>query len=94
MDNIKKILEDVFGKISVGGSTSVSGINQVWVKNLSRNEQAHTRLEGINQGNLLVLVDTPAWLHHMKTRHDYLLSKLKESIPEIQQISFKLGKIK
>ena len=94
MDNIKKILEDVFGKINVGSTTLVSSLNEAWKKELDKNEKKHTQLEGVKQGNLMVVVDSPAWMHHMKTRRDYLLKKIKESIPEIQQISFRLGKIK
>lgn len=94
MDRIKDIVHQVIDKIAEKKTAEHKSIDHIWQNFLGHKELQHTRLVGINEGRLLVVVDSPAWLFQMNIKKQRILARLKEEIPEIQHIHFKIGKIK
>ncbi|MBP9853893.1 MAG: DUF721 domain-containing protein [Candidatus Omnitrophica bacterium] len=93
MDNIGDILKSVIGNIADRKSPDNKKIDRVWISLLKDVELKHTKLIGINNGKVSVYVDSPAWLYQMSTRKMKILEQLKEEIPTIESITFKIGKI-
>jgi hypothetical protein len=93
MDNIENILKNVIHQIVEQSSSQSHQINNVWDELLTPKELQHTKLEGMSAGEIVVAVDSPAWLYHMRTRKDYLLKELKKKHPGINNIRLKVGKL-
>lgn len=93
MDNIENILKNVIHQIVEQNSDQSHQIQNAWNELLTPKETLHTRLEGMRAGEMVVAVDSPAWLYHMRTRKDYLLKELQKKHPEIKLVRLKVGKI-
>ena len=95
MDNIKDILGRVIAGMSVRTSQNEEHkLEEQWQIALEKDEPKHVRLVGLRNGLLLVNVDSPAWLYQMNLRRVKILERLKSEMPNIQNISFKIGKVK
>lgn len=94
MDRIKDIVGQVIEKIAEKKAAGHKRIDQVWQNILEKKDLQHTCLVGIKEGKLLVAVDSPAWLFQMNIKKQRILERLKEEMPEIQRIHFKIGKVK
>ncbi len=66
-------------------------LEQVWQVILKEHELKHVALGGQRDGNVLVTVDSPARLYHLRMRKAKILKQLQEKIPEIKDIIFKVG---
>ena len=93
MDNIKNILQDVVGKIAAKEPDSISKLERIWGNLLTPLERAHTRLEGVRGGTVLVRVDSPLWLYQMRVRKKILLDRLKSEQEFVKDLRFKIGNI-
>ena len=91
MDDIKAIVNKVIGGIADKRPDAQNKADRIWQNLLTKQELKHTKLVGINQGLLWVNVDSPAWLYQMKIRQSKLVKQLKEEVPDIQGIRFKIG---
>ncbi len=94
MDNIEDIVKRVIGNIADKRGASVVNIEEVWNTVMDVKELEHTQLIGINNGILSVSVDSPAWGYHLKVKKNDILQKVKDRIPEIQDIRFKIGNVR
>ena len=68
-------------------------LEQAWTEILDDKKRTHTRLIGIRDGKVSVLVDSPAWLYQMNINKETILRKLHEKLPEVTQVQFKVGKL-
>ena len=93
MDPIKDIIDNVIGRIATKSPDTEKKIERIWLNLLNKQELQHSSLMGVNNGKLLVHVDSPAWLYQLNTKKTKLLKRLQEEIPEIKYISFKIGKL-
>ncbi|MBU0468649.1 MAG: DUF721 domain-containing protein [Candidatus Omnitrophica bacterium] len=94
MDNIKDVVNQVIEKISIKQPFDQGKIDRIWRNVLNEQELQHTSLEGVNDGMLSVKVDSPAWLYQMKIKKNRILERLKEELPDIKSVVFRIGKIK
>lgn len=94
MDNIKDIVHGVIGKISNQQSKNRVNLDMLLRNVLEDSEVEHTQIVGEKEGVLLICVDSPIVKHHLKTKENLILKKIKEKIPQINSIRWKLGKIK
>lgn len=94
MDNIGDIVQKVIHGIVEKKGDQNSDIDFVWKETISEKEHTHSRLEGFKKDTLVILVDSPAWLHQFKTKQNSFIQKIQKKIPELKNIQFKIGKIK
>ena len=94
MDNIKDIIGQVIGKISAKEINTDESLHRAWANILEKEELKHTMLLGIKDKKVSIVVDSPAWLYQMRLKKGKLVEKLKDIIPDIENIIFKIGKIK
>lgn len=94
MDNIKDVVNQVIEKISIKQPVEQGKIDRIWQNVLNEQELKHTCLEGIKDGKLSVNVDSPAWLYQMQIRRTKILERLKDELPDIKSVFFRIGKIK
>ena len=93
MDNIKDVLNHVIHKLSLRQPEEQSKIDRIWQHIASPKEQLHTSLANFTDGILNITVDSPAWMYHMKMQKGDILRRLKEEIPSVKDIRFKVGKV-
>lgn len=93
MDNIEDIIKNVIGDMASRKMEEHDKIHRLWMNVLSETELKHTKLLGVKDGRLAVIVDSPAWLYQMNTRKRKILQLLKEEVETIESIYFKVGKI-
>jgi hypothetical protein len=94
MDSIKNIINTVIGNIAEHNPDKHDKVERIWANVLNEKELKHTKIIGIKEDGLLVCVDSPAWLYQMRIRQTKILKQLKDEIPYIKYIRFKMGKIK
>ena len=94
MDDIKNIVNTVIGNIAEHKPDIHDKVERIWTNILTEKELKHTKIIGIKEDGLLVCVDSPAWLYQMRIRQTKIMKQLKEEIPHIKYIRFKMGKMK
>jgi predicted nucleic acid-binding Zn ribbon protein len=94
MDVIKDVIHDVIGNIAEKNPAKHKKIDRIWLNVLEEAERKHTNFQGIKEGNISVLVDSPAWLYEMRIKKFKILQRLQEELPDIKNIYFKIGKLK
>ena len=94
MEQIKDIVSQVIANISSGKPGVQSKIQRVWQNLCDKKTAQHTAIAGLQKGSLVINVDSPAWLFQMNLQKRKILEKLKEEIPELSHIHFKIGKVK
>ena len=94
MNDIKNIINRVIGDLANKKDQGGKQIASIWCAVLEKKELVHTHVAGLKEGTLFVDVDSPAWLYQMNVKKTKILRLLKEEIPEIKNIRFKIGKVK
>jgi len=93
MDNIGDIVKNIIGRMAQRQPDQQHQLEQAWTEILDDKKRTHTRLIGIRDGKVSVLVDSPAWLYQMNINKETILRKLHEKLPEVTQVQFKVGKL-
>ena len=91
MDSIKDIIPQVVEKMARQRGGEQGALEQAWQDVLEKQELKHVKLVGPRDGNLLVSVDSPARAYHLRMRKTKILKQLREKIPEIKDITFKVS---
>ena len=94
MDDIKDVINKVIGSMAEKNPDTHDKVGRIWQNLLNEKELKHTKLTGIKEDTLLVNVDSPAWMHQMRIRQSKIVRQLKEEIPGIKYIRFKIGSVK
>jgi len=94
MDSIKDIIPQVVEKMARQRAGEQGALEQAWKDVLAKQGLKHVTLVGPRDGSLLVSVDSPARLYHLRTRKAAILRQLREKVPEIKDIIFKVGEQK
>ena len=94
MDNIKDVVCRVIGSLTCKGPQNYERIHELWREIMEDKTGQHTRVAGVRKDQVLVMVDSSAWLYQMNLEKESILNKLKKEFPEIQSILFKIGKVK
>ena len=92
MDSIKNIIPQVINSLSRKKVNNQSKIPEIWQNILDKDARQHAAVSDFEQGHLWVNVDSSPWLYRLNLQKSKILKKLKEEIPEIQKLSFKIGK--
>ena len=69
-------------------------LDQIWQDILEKQQLRHTRLGGQRDGNLLVFVDSPVRAYHLRMGKAKILKQIREKIPGIKDITFKVSEQK
>jgi hypothetical protein len=93
MDNIKDVVDRVIKSMTRNAPGAHRELERIWEEIISQDERKHSKLLGVNQNQLLVCVDSAAWLYQIRTKQKKILDRIKKDNPEIQTIVFKLGKV-
>ena len=94
MEQIKDIILNVIGNISSGKPEVHNKLQRIWQNFFDKKTLEHTAIVGLRKGELVVHVDSPAWLFQMNLQKRKTLEKLQTEFPELSKIRFKLGKVK
>lgn len=94
MDQIKDIVKQVIGNMSSGKPEVHNKLQRLWQNILDKKATEHTALMGLRKGELVIHVDSPAWLFQMNLQKRKILERLQTEYPELSAIRFKLGKVK
>jgi predicted nucleic acid-binding Zn ribbon protein len=92
MDLIKDIVQQVVKNISEQKTPQEDNIQTAWEQAAGKKTAQHTHVAGVRKGNLLVLTDSPVRLFDLTLHKARILKQLQEHLPEIVEISFKIGK--
>ena len=93
MDNIKDVIYRVIEQLSKKNVDPHAKIEKIFEDVLSPRELKHVRLGEIRNHELIIYVDSSAWLYEMNTKRSRILQRFKEEIPELKEIHFKIGKV-
>jgi len=93
MEEIKNIIPDVVKMLSRKETSEETKIQRVWDSLLEGKIKKHAKIFGIKEGKMMVCVDSPAWMFHLNLKKNKLLKEIKEEIPELTEICFKIGKV-
>ncbi len=91
MDSIKDIIPQVVERMVRQRAGEQGALEQAWQDALEGQDLKHVKLIGPRDGNLLVSVDSPARAYHLRLRKTKILKQLQKKIPEIKDITFKVG---
>ena len=92
MDDIKDIIKTVVGKISSQRASGQKDIVSVWENILKKKERTHAKISGLKEGQLMVNIDSSAWLYQFNIKKKKILEEIQKEIPEVQKIYFRIGK--
>lgn len=91
MDSIRDIIPQVIENLSGKKPNSARNIHEVW-KIIVKDGAQHSSVIDIRNGILRINVDSSAWLYQLNLQKQVFLKNLKNELPEIKDISFKVGK--
>ena len=94
MDQISQIIPGVIEQILLKKPCGQDKWQRVWISLLDDKEKKHSCLTEFMNGNLVIDVDSSAWLFQMNLKKNFFLKKIRDEIPDIKDIVFKIGKVK
>ena len=94
MDPIRDIVREVISNISQRKPDAQQKILRIWNSVIGDQLAKHTAIGGLKDNALTIHVDSPACLFQMNLKKRKFLDQLKEEIPELENINFKIGKVK
>lgn len=91
-------VSDVVGGILEGlkqARQRSGGAAELFVKLLDRRARSHIKPISLKEGELVVNVDSSAWLYTLNTRKPRFLSELRETLgdKEIVDLRFRIGEV-
>ena len=94
MDPIKDIVHQVISNISQRKPDVQNKIQRIWQSVIGEKLLKHTSIGGLQENILIIHVDSPACLFQMNLKKRKFLDQMKEEIPDLENINFKIGKVK
>lgn len=94
MDAIKDIIPQVIEQLSQRKPEDQNKIQRIWRNVIDAKMAQHCLLANFFDGILTVVVDSSSWLYQMNLNRKKILDELREEMPEIKNIQFKIGKVK
>ncbi len=93
MNDIKDIVQKVFGDISSKTITEQKNLGEIFEKVLRDNNISGAKISGFKDRCLSVNVDSSGRLYQIHLIKNKILNELKNELPDIEKISFKIGKV-
>jgi len=94
MEPIKDIINNVIQQLSPDKRRPQEEILKIWQDVLGDKAAKHTKVMNIKKGKLLVNVDSSVWLFQLYLKRNRLLEKLRGTINDLEDISFRIGKVR
>lgn len=90
-----QLLKDVLVKVieDLQDRRDSDPVAAAWQHAIDNKTRLHARPLGIKQKTLRVIVDSSAWLYHLRLQKKRILRKMKSQGLEIDDIAFRVGKI-
>ncbi|HOX54914.1 MAG: DUF721 domain-containing protein [Candidatus Omnitrophica bacterium] len=93
MEQIKTIVHDVIKKLSIQGAEQAQDIQRAWSEAVGKKVSCRTQIEGLRNGRMLVLVDSPVTMFHLNLKRNQLLKELQKIDKAITTIDLRVGKV-
>ncbi len=93
MEQIKTIIHDVIEKLSTQGAGQSQDMQRAWQEAVGKKIVRHTQIEGLKDGRLLVLVDSPVALFQLNLKRSRLLKALQKIDRAISKIELRVGRV-
>lgn len=93
MDDIKDIVKKVFVDISTKTIGEQKKLSEIFEKVLKDNNISGAKISGFKDRHLFVNVDSSARLYQVTLIKNKILNEFKSELPDIEKISFKIGKV-
>ena len=93
MDNIKDIVSGVLKNIAGRKPADHEKLERIWKNILDPHERGHTRIVSFKDGQVWAAADAPAWVYALNMKKGKLLEQLRQQLPEVKSLHFKIGKI-
>lgn len=93
MDSIKDIVNQVVKDISEQKPQKQDDVLGAWEQCVGKKTVQHTHVVGVKNGKLLVLTDSPVRLFDLTLQKIKILKQMQERVPELTEISFRIGKV-
>ncbi len=93
MDSIKDIIPQVIEKITRQRMGVYEALERVGQNIFGKQELKHIKLVGTQAGKVTIIVDSPAFLHYLRTRKMKILKQLHQELPDIHDITIQVGRI-
>ncbi len=93
MESIRDIIPHVIENLALKKPNTKRNIHEVW-KIAAGDQAEHCTVKDFQKGMLRVNVDSSARMFELSTRKNDLIKNLKNEIPDIKDIIFKIGKVK
>ena len=94
MDDIKDIVKKVFTDISSKTIAEQKKLGEIFEKVLKDNKISGAKISGFKDQHLFVNVDSSGRLYQITLIKNKILAELKNELPEIEKIFFKIGPLK
>ncbi len=94
MESIKNVVQQVVHDMAEKKPNPENKIQRIWQGLLGGKVTKHTCIFGIKKNQVMVLVDSPAWLFQLNLEKRRILKEIQKEIPDISEIRFKIGKVK
>ena len=93
MEEIKDIVHKVIDHMAARKPQEQNKIRRIWDRFLKGQGLEHTKILEFKDGNLVVNVDSAVWLFQLNMKKANILAVLREDVPEVKNIFFKVGKV-
>lgn len=94
MEQIKDIIPEVIRGIQTRRPDVQTKILELWKEIGDGKAVRHSAAVGLEDGKLIVHVDSPAWLFQLRLQKKKIEERLQKEAPEVVSIHFKIGKVK
>lgn len=89
---LKNIIEK-FLKSQQKRAQETEKVNTIVEAILDDETKKHTQLAGLYKNNLVLYVDSSAWLFQLNLQKNNILGAIQKKLPDIKTIKIKLGKV-
>lgn len=92
MEKASNTFDEIFKDLGIERRVTVELIRSRWEEIIGQTIACHTFPSSCDTGQLLILVDSPEWLHELRYHENTIREKLKPH--GFDRIRFKLGRVR
>ncbi|HTZ19111.1 MAG TPA: DUF721 domain-containing protein [Dissulfurispiraceae bacterium] len=86
------LLNSLFKDLGIAERIRIEAIKRQWRDIFAEPLSMHTAPSGLKEGKLIIAVDSPAWLQHLKFLQKEMIAKLKPF--GIKAVQFRIGSVR
>ncbi len=91
MESLRKILGECTKDFGIENGSVLNAVRRKWADIVGPAISAHTFPDTISSKVLIIIVDTPQWMHHLSFYKEDITEKLR--FCDMQGVRFKLGRL-